>query len=365
MMACQFNTDCEGPISKNDNAMELSEFFIPGGHHFFSIVSKYDDYLADIERRSGYKAGDTLKLILPFLKAFGATDERMRQFSREHILLVPGAKEALLDISAMMETFIISTSYESYIDALCDVVRFPKDRTFSTQISLDRYFLKDEERKRLIHFAKEIQEMDMIEWPEDAKGLEALSYRDQKAIRRLDEIFWGQIREMAIGKILSEVNPIGGKEKAHAVLLSLERTGNNLKEVIYVGDSITDVDAFDLVRRGGGITLSFNGNRYALRSAEIACLSAHALMLTILAHVYQKEGREVLMEMVDQWGPGTLTSFGFDPELTQRLTSLSCSDASEGYPKVYRITDENRAMVIQESEAFRKKVRGVKFGSLG
>lgn len=355
-MSCQFDTDCEGPISKNDNAMELSEFYIPGGHHFFAIVSKYDDYLADIERRSGYKAGDTLKLILPFLKAFGATDEGMKQFSREHILLVPGAKEALLNIRAIMETFIISTSYEPYINALCDVVQFPKDRTFSTQISLDRYFLKDDERERLIHLAKKIQEMKMIEWPEGAQSLKDLSYRDRKAIRRLDEIFWKEIQGMSIGKILSEVNPVGGKEKANAVLLSLERTGNGLEEVIYVGDSITDVDAFDLVRRGGGITLSFNGNRYALRSAEIACLSPHASILTTLANAFWKGGKEELMETVDQWGPDSLTSFGIHPE---RIKDL------EGYPKIYRITDENRTMLIQESEAFRKKVRGVHIGSLG
>ncbi len=123
-----------------------------------------------------------------------------------------------------------------------------------------------------------------------------------------------------------------------------------------MGDSITDVDAFDLVRRGGGITLSFNGNRYALRSAEIACLSPHAFILTILADVYQKGGREGLMEMVGQWGPDSLTFFGIHPELIKDL---------KGYPKVYRITDENRAMLIQESESFRKQVRGIKVGSLG
>ena len=33
--------------------------------------------------------------------------------------------------------------------------------------------------------------------------------------------------------------------------------------------------------------------------------------------------------------------------------------------KVYRVTDGNRAKLIQESEAFRKKVRGMKVGSLG
>jgi len=350
-MACQFNTDCEGPISKNDNAMELSEFYIQEGHHFFAIVSKYDDYLADVERRPGYKAGDTLKLILPFLKAFGGTDEGMRRFSREHILLVPGAREALRDIGVMMETFIISTSYEPYIDALCDAVKFPKDRTYSTQVSLDRYPLRDEDRGKIIRLAKEIQEMEMIEWPDGAQGLKDLSQRDQKMFRRLDEIFWQEICEMAIGKILYDVNPVGGKEKANAVLLSLERTGNSLKDVLYVGDSITDMDAFDIVRRGGGATVSFNGNRYALRLAEIACLSNHASILNILADAFQKGGREGLLETVG----------GFDLGRIQGLAPIS----SEGYPKVYRITDENRPIIIQESEAFRKQVRGVAVGSLG
>jgi energy-converting hydrogenase A subunit R len=340
-MGYQFDTDCEGPISKNDNAMELSEFYIPGGRHFFSIVSKYDDYLADIEKRPGYKAGDTLKLILPFLKAFGATDEGMKEFSREHILLVPGAKEALLAIRKMMEAFIISTSYRPYIDALCDVVGFPKDRTYSTELSLNKYVLKGREKKRLASLVEEVQEMEMIDWPEGAQGLEDLSDRDRRKIQKLNEIFWEEIKEMAIGRIFSDINPIGGKEKANAVLLSLEKTRNRLDEALYIGDSITDVDAFDLVRRGGGITVSFNGNRYAVRSAEVACLSSDASALTILADAFQKEGREGVMEMVDRWKPDS------------------------GYPKVCRITDENRTRLIQESEMFRKQVRGVAIGSLG
>ena len=108
---------------------------------------------------------------------------------------------------------------------------------------------------------------------------------------------------MAIGKILSEVNPVGGKEKANAILLSLERTGNRLEEVMYVGDSITDVEAFNLVKSGGGVTLSFNGNRYALRSAEVACMSPHAFILAVFADAFQKEGRKVLWR---SWTDGRL-----------------------------------------------------------
>ncbi len=58
-----FVTDCEGPISKNDNAFEVASRFIPEGGEFFGKVSRYDDVLADVVKRPGYKAGDTLKLI--------------------------------------------------------------------------------------------------------------------------------------------------------------------------------------------------------------------------------------------------------------------------------------------------------------
>jgi energy-converting hydrogenase A subunit R len=159
---------------------------------------------------------------------------------------------------------------------------------------------------------------------------------------------------MAMGKVLSDVNPVGGHEKAKAILHSLERTGNRLDEVMYVGDSITDVEAFDLVRRGKGVTISFNGNRYSVRSAEIACLSPHTLILTMLAKAFQRGGRDAVFEMVEHWNPDSLGRNKVDP-----------SFFSQGFPKLYRITDENRLRIMEESEGFRKKVRGVEVGSLG
>ena len=70
-----FISDCEGPISKNDNAFELAANFIPNGDKLFTNISKYDDVLADVLNKPGYTAGSTLKLILPFFKAYGVTDK--------------------------------------------------------------------------------------------------------------------------------------------------------------------------------------------------------------------------------------------------------------------------------------------------
>ena len=132
-----FITDCEGPISKNDNAFELMSRIVPRGDRLFTLISRYDDVLADVVKKSGYKAGDTLKLILPFLEAYGATNELLKEYSSQNILLVPGADETLRFINNLMPSFIVSTSYEQYITSLCDIIGFPKENTYCTKLNID------------------------------------------------------------------------------------------------------------------------------------------------------------------------------------------------------------------------------------
>ncbi|MCW4054456.1 MAG: hypothetical protein NWE84_06010, partial [Candidatus Bathyarchaeota archaeon] len=149
-----FISDCEGPISKNDNAFELAAHFIPQGDNFFTLISRYDDILADIVKKPGYKAGDTLKLILPFLKAYGATNQGMTEYSSKNVLLVPGAKHMLQFVKTVMPSFIVSTSYEQYMHALCSLIDFPFENVYCTRLDLDKYKLEEKERKRLKELRK-------------------------------------------------------------------------------------------------------------------------------------------------------------------------------------------------------------------
>jgi energy-converting hydrogenase A subunit R len=48
-----FISDCEGPISKNDNAFEAAARFVPNGDKLFTLISKYDDVLADVVKKPG------------------------------------------------------------------------------------------------------------------------------------------------------------------------------------------------------------------------------------------------------------------------------------------------------------------------
>jgi energy-converting hydrogenase A subunit R len=360
-MARHFTTDCEGPISKNDNAQELSAHFIPGGEAFFAMISKYDDFLADVVKRPGYKAGDTLKLILPFLIAFGVNNSEIQNYSRSHILLVPGAIETLEFIRRRMAAFIISTSYEPYIRALCEVVGFPTNQVFFTAVDLDRYTVNPEEASWLRKTALEIAEMEMLRWDEGTKGTEELPEPHQRTVKRLDGIFWQTIPAMTIGRILDEVNPVGGIEKAKAVLKSLEGTGRNLEDVMYVGDSITDVQALDLVRKHGGLAVSFNGNRYAVRSSQICCMSQDARVIAILADVFNREGCNGVLDLVSFWGSCDIQRFSIDRDLLDWLNAIP-----EGlYPHMEPVCDSNRGALIRASEGFRKSVRGVTIGALG
>jgi energy-converting hydrogenase A subunit R len=356
-----FITDLEGPISKNDNAFEITAHTIPKGEAFYTLLSRYDDVLVEVVKKPGYKAGDTLRLILPFLKAYGVTNKKIETYSAQNILLLAGADKALQFINSIMPSFIVSTSYEQYVYALCRRINFPTENVYCTKLDLDKYEIEPSEAHRLKEMVKEISRMPRLEIPPDAKSLTDFPHMLRKAVMRLDEIFWDEISRMKIGKVLKEVNPIGGFEKANSVQDAVERTKTDLSNILYVGDSITDVLAFQKVRNEGGLTVSFNGNNYALREAEIAIMSENAIVTAILADVFNKHGKEGVFKLVTEWRSSKLKKYEVDESLQKRLRELY----PKKLPTVEIISDENREMLSEKSIAFRKSVRGVSIGALG
>jgi energy-converting hydrogenase A subunit R len=356
-----FVTDCEGPISKNDNAFELTSSLVPDGDSFFALVSKYDDVLADVVKKLGYKAGDTLRLILPFLKAHGATDYKIRDFSARNILLVPGAKDTLTFVSKLMPSFIVSTSYEQYISSLCELTNFTFENTYCTRLNIDKYNIPAEETKRLQELQREIKALPMIEIPKNANSINDFSQRDQETIQRLDEIFWQEIPRMESGRMLREVNPVGGSEKAKAVQDIAEKLECSLDRVMYVGDSITDVPPLRLVRESGGLSVSFNGNDYAVRESDVAVLSGNTTVTSVLAETFSRHGKKQVFSLVEEWDPSGLKKYCGSPELRERMSMLF----PDGFPRVERVTDDNVERLKRESSVFRKTVRGEAIGKLG
>jgi energy-converting hydrogenase A subunit R len=356
-----FVTDCEGPISKNDNAFELTSRFVPKGDRFFALVSKYDDALADVAKKPGYKAGDTLRLILPFLKAYGATDKKIREYSSRNVLLVPGARDTLQFVKKLMPSFIVSTSYKHYISSLCQLTDFPFGNTYCTRLNIDKYEINEEETEQLRELGEEIATMPMIQIARNIRFIHDFSPRDQATIERLDEIFWEIIPRMESGRMLREVNPVGGSEKAKAVQDIVEKLDSSIDRVMYVGDSITDVPSLRLVGENGGLTVSFNGNGYAVREAEIAVLSDNTTVTSVLAETFSRLGRDQSIRLVEEWGPSGLQKYCVDSALRERVLRLY----PDSCPVVERITDDNMERLKRESSIFRNRVRGEIIGKLG
>lgn len=355
-----FVTDCEGPISKNDNAFELAQKLIPEGAKVFTLISKYDDIQAEIVRRPGYRPGDTLKLILPFLKAYGATNDILRRLSTEDIMLVKGAKDTLSLVRKHMPSFIVSTSYEHYIKSLCKLTDFPEDHAYCTKLDIDRFKMPDWESERLRNWTSELVRLSPPDIPAGTNSISDLNREDRETVALLDKIFWEEMQRMTAGNILREVRPIGGMEKVESVRDIVDRHDSDVGQVIYFGDSITDSEPLKYVRNSGGVAVSFNGNEYAIREAELAILSDHTLMIGVVALAFNKGGKDAVMNLVTDWNYENVFQI-INSELAAKI-----QDTYRGrLPHVEIISESNRERLIEESCSFRKKVRGEAVGSLG
>lgn len=355
--------DCEGPLTKNDNALELSRHFIPNGERLFTQLSRYDDILAFMIKRPGYRAGNTLKLICPFFKAFGVSNQAVKDFSADHILIMPGADSLLRWITDQTDGFIISTSYRQYIQALCEVIGFPVRNTFCTDLDIDFLNPPEEECLKVRAMADKIITLPFLDWSSDVKSIDGFSHEVRSTFDDIDRIITTELEGMQIGGYLKHVEPVGGTEKARAVQEGCKRTGQHISGVIYIGDSITDVEAFRMVREGGGMTVAFNGNRYAVEVAEVACLAHHSDVLAIICQVFSEQGRRGVIDMVEDWRKGS-------PFVQQAVSSSPLGEAlavkEKSHPSyLAMITDENRSDIIGRSERFRGKVRGEEIGRLG
>ncbi len=366
MKELQVVLDCEGPITQNDNAFELCEAFLPDGGAFFSRISLYDDFLADVDKRPGYKAGDTLKLILPFLKAFGVSNSLMQTFSARTLVMLPYAREMLEGLGALCNTFIISTSYRQYLEALCAAAYFDMKHIYCTDVDMDVFDVSIEESSRLKDIAMEITMRPVLKWYPELSSRADLPSEIRQELEWLDSIFWDEIPSMQTGKAFALVNPVGGLEKANCLRDSIRQTGISASSVFYAGDSITDVQALSFARQEGGVALSFNGNRYALQAAGYACISPTPYVIFAIARMLAMEGVEGFHSLFMKRANGIN---GFElldilqPFLSQ--DELMPVKESSSMISLFRLEGDFWKKALPMSEEMRKNVRGQKVGALG
>lgn len=350
-----FISDLQGPITANDNAFELTAAMVKNGDRLFRVLRSYEDVLANVLRKDGIKAGDTLRLILPFLKASGATDSSLLRRSRESLKLVPGADKTMRYVQEFMSSFMVSTSYEHYVGAACEELGFPFENAFCTRLSMDMYDVEDWEVETLLNLAKEISQMPLIEIPKEARSMRDLGPDDRFIVRRLDEIFWTEMTDLSCYQLISQVNPVGADEKATSVVEICKRISVPLEDCMYVGDGVTDARALQVVRRSGGLAVAFNGNLHALREAELAVMSDNTIVTSMLAEIFYRGGRDGVLETVEDWTHESLRRSGMVHDYLLRECERLFPSTP---PEVLRINKDNLDELLERSTDFRRSVRG-------
>lgn len=347
MKSKSYITDCEGPLTLNDNAYELADYFIPDGGELFKTLSLYDDYLVDIVEKEGYKAGNTLKLILPFLLNAGVTNDDMVEFSRNNISVLKDSKELLNHIKKMMNHYIVSTSYGQYIEALSDYMDFPFENTFYTSVDVD-VDMSNEEKVSIEKFKNQI-----LENPKDYD--------------LFDKIFFEEIPKMSFYDSIKDVEVVGGEGKKKAIEKIISDKNIDKNQIFYIGDSITDVEPLKFAKNNNGISVSFNGNRYSINAAEIAIISESAIPSLLIADIYNENDKEEVLKFIEEYNSSNnieniLKKYNITSEVKNKFLNTFNSN---NYPIIKIIDNDNFYDIVDESSKMRNTIRGQKIGELG
>ncbi len=348
MFEKSFITDCEGPLTLNDNAFELSAKFIENGDELFKILSLYDDYLVDIVKKENYKAGNTLKLILPFFVVENLKNRDMVDFSKNNIYSVADSKFLLTYLKEAMNTYIVSTSYGQYIEAVSNYMEVPFENTFYTNVDVDGLSLNDDEIKKVNEFKEMI-----LENPTDYE--------------LFDDIFFSQIAEMGIYEKIKDIEVVGGLGKKLAIDKIIERDEIDINNMLYIGDSITDVEPLEFARKNNGISISFNGNEYPLKVAEIAIVSPSAVTTAVIASIYANSDRNNVLKFIEDYNAsedyaGLFNQYDIDLKVTEKFFDVF---DNKDYPIIQLINENNFDDILKSSKYMRNNIRGQDIGGLG
>ena len=276
--------DLEGPLATQDNAYELMKLF-PDGGRIFEVISRYDDLLT-IASRVGYEPGDTLALIAPFLVCHGIKEHDISALARKSTL-TPGAISLIPRLNTQgWKIFCISTSYEQYAKRVANRLGIFSQNVASTSFPLDKF--SRELSREDSHF------LDTLE----KDILNKQSMDDDWIKKRLDRFYWKELPSTGLGRLIKQVQPVGGQRKVEALRRFAEAQEQPLSNWVAVGDSITDFKMLQAVDQAGGLAIAFNSNEYALPYATIGLASTHLDDLKPVLETWKKGKRAAVEKLV-------------------------------------------------------------------
>jgi energy-converting hydrogenase A subunit R len=242
--------------------------------------------LLTLVARFDYEPGDTLALIAPFLVCHGIKESDISALARK-ATLTAGAVSLISRLSAQgWKTFCISTSYEQYAKRVAHRLGIFSQNVASTSFPLDRF--SKELSKEDFSFLETLEKDILNRHPIDDNWIK----------KRLDLFYWKELPKTNLGRLVQQVQPVGGQRKVEALRHFADAQKQPFPNWVVVGDSITDFKMLQAVDQAGGLAIAFNANEYALPYATIGLASTHLDDLRPVLEAWRKGKRSAVEKLV-------------------------------------------------------------------
>lgn len=352
-----FFTDWEGPWITTDFALEVSKDFLNNAT-FFERLSQYDDYLYFIAKKEGYRAGDTLKLLAPFICAKGISSKELEKLAIETANFVKDAKSSITILQKKYTAVVISTSYDQYLKATAKklgVKGFLHGTEFDVEKLAELFDSEDEMlAEKLIEKISKLPEISL-----DFRNRRVNS-EAKKSIEFLNDVFFENRKKIRgfekfiekLRAIMKRIDVVGGNKK-----LEVLKSYSTADRIIAIGDSISDCEMLDYVRKKG-LAVSFNGNEYSLMKSNLAIVSDSTFAEAAVVDAFLGGDIEGVVKMIES----------FKEKRFDEVEKYVDKDIVEGLKEVnsefYWVKKAKFDVILSRSRTMRKAVRG-EAGKLG
>jgi len=116
--------------------------------------------------------------------------------------------------------------------------------------------------------------------------------------KRLDLFYWKELPKTNLGRLVQQVQPVGGQRKVEALRHFADAQKQPFPNWVVIGDSITDFKMLQAVEQAGGLAIAFNANEYALPYATIGLASTHLDDLKPVLEAWEKGKRLAVEKLV-------------------------------------------------------------------
>ena len=123
----------------------------------------------------------------------------------------------------------------------------------------------------------------------------------------------------------------------------------------------------EFARKNGGVSISFNGNEYPLKVAEIAIVSPSAVTTAVVANIYAKYDKAKVLKFIEDYNnlkdyEDLFNQYDVDLKIKERFFEVF---EDEKYPIIQIVNENNFDDILKTSKYMRNNIRGQDIGGLG